>query len=409
VRIVHIGVGAFHRAHQAWYTAHATDATDWGIAAFTVRSPDAADALNAQDCLYTLTTRGPVGDSVEVISSIVEAHHGGDVAALAGLVARPEVSIVTLTVTEAGYEARPGHDSVLRRLLHALEARRAAHSGPLAIVPCDNLPGNGALVRERLIELARDVQPLLVDWLETEVAFVSTSVDRITPRWDGSPIAAVTESGWVDHAPVVTEPFSDWVLAGDFPAGRPDWESAGAIFVPDVSPYEQRKLWLLNGAHTILAWTGMRRGLVTVADAVADPACMSVVHRFWEEAVRHLPDGIDHRDYREQLVERWGNTRMEHQLAQIAIESTAKLGVRVAAIATLERASGRPATACAEAIAAWIYGVGHIPPVEDSRASDVAEATRQPAPVAALVAVIDSALARDNDFVSSVRGALLES
>ena len=403
VRIVHLGLGAFHRAHQAWYTAHASDADGWGIAAFTGRSPHAAQVLSAQDGFYTLTTRGPERDDVEIVTSIVEAHDGADVAALADLLVRPEVAIVTLTVTEAGYDAQPGQDSPLRRLLHGLEARRSAHAGPLAIVPCDNVPANGTVVRERLSSLARDVSPLLVDWLDEQVSFVSTSVDRITPRWEGTPVPAVEELGWDDAAPVITEPFSSWVLEGDFPGGRPQWEDAGAVFVQSVEHYEHRKLWLLNGAHSILAWSGLRRGLVTVAQATADAECRALVHDFWEEAARHLPEEADTARYCRDLEERFANARMEYRLAQIATDSANKWGARLAAVARRERDAGREARACAAGLAQWVLGLSSVEPLEDVRNAEVAAATQQADPVTALVSVVDAPLAQDHAFVSMIK------
>lgn len=406
VRIVHLGLGAFHRSHQARYTHHAADAGQWGIAAFTGRSPQAAQALTEQDGLYTLTTRGPDGDEVEVISSIVEAHDGADVAALADLLVRPDVVIVTLTVTEAGYGAEPGRDTPLRRLLHGLEARRSAHAGPLAIVPCDNIPQAGAMVRDRLTSLASEVSPLLVDWIDEQVSFVTCSVDRITPRAE-PPVEAVVAAGWDDAAPVITEPFSSWVLEGDFPGGRPDWESAGALIVDDVEPFEQRKLWLLNGAHSILAWAGLRRGLATVAEAAADQECAALVEAFWDEAVTHLPDDVEHEQYRQQLRERFANGRIEHRLAQIAMDSAAKLSVRVAAVALREREAGRPATACAAGLAQWVLGLGSVDAVEDSQQHQVALATRATDPIAALVRVVEPRLADDRAFLGAVKEALI--
>ncbi len=406
VRIIHLGLGAFHRSHQAWYTAHAADSDQWGIAAFTGRSAQAAQVLSSQEGLYTLTTRGPEHDAVEVIPSIVETHHGGDVATLCALMARPEVAIVTLTVTEAGYGAAPGQDTPLRRLVHALEARYDAQAGPIAVVPCDNIPANGEFVKAQLLDLARDVRPGMVDWLEHEVSYVSTSVDRITPRWDGNEVAAVREAGWIDAAPVVTEPFSDWALEGEFPGGRPQWESAGAVFVDDIRGHEERKLWLLNGAHSLMAWWGLRRGLSTVAEAAASPACMALVRDYWDEAVPHLPVGVEHERYRDELVARWGNARMEHHLAQIALESATKLSVRVGAVAVHERAAGRPATACAQALAEWIAGVAELPLIEDSRQGEIARALTAMDPVTAMISIIDANLAGDAAFVAHVRDAL---
>src|SRR3990170_2562617 len=281
VRLVHIGLGAFHRAHQAWWTDAVDTRGEWGIAAFSGRGPHLAEQLDAQGGLFTLVARSNDGDSARVVQSISRAHDGSDLAALAGHVASPETSVVTLTITEAGYLLLPGGrrldlaDSVvlrdlewlsahlsgpgpfdtspsssLARLLVALDSRRRETGLPIAIVPCDNMPNNGASTRSGLLELASLVSEPLHDWISASVSFVSTSVDRITPR-----LASVDRdiasrlTWWTDACTVVTEPFRDWVLTGDFPLGRPAWEHAGARFVDEIAPFEHRKLWLLNGAH----------------------------------------------------------------------------------------------------------------------------------------------------------------
>ncbi|MGO4533507.1 mannitol dehydrogenase family protein [Leifsonia sp. 2MCAF36] len=388
VRIVHLGLGAFHRSHQAWYTAHAADADQWGIAAFTGRRPDAAEVLAAQGCVYTLIERGPAEDRFELIGSIVRASAGDDIAGFVATFASPEVAVVTLTVTEAGYRVDAGGEldlddpdiqsdirllrgvieqgksatpsavdgprTVGGRLLLGLHARRLAGAPPIAIVPCDNLPENGPLVRRALDRLAREVDADLAEWLPRGASFVSTSVDRITPRLDPEDRALVAAAtGWFDETPVVTEPFADWVLAGDFPSGRPQWETAGARFVDDITPWEARKLWMLNGAHTLLASSGRLRGHATVAEAFADPVCRDQVDELWEEAARNLPT-VETVTYCHALAERFANPRIVHRLAQIGEGSRTKLRLRIVPIALAERAAGRSAVGCATAVAVWI-------------------------------------------------------
>ncbi len=432
VRIVHLGLGAFHRAHQAWYTAHASDAADWGIAAFTGRSPDAATTLAAQDGLFTLIERGPAADRVEIVRSIVEAHAGGDLASFRELLARPDVAILTMTVTEAGY--RLGRDGLpdlgdtgvasdieilraglsvpeaslsplapttaLGRVLLGLEARRRADAPGIAIVPCDNLPRNGELVRRAMLWLADGVSPRLASWIRAHVSVVSTSVDRITPRpTEADRAEARGLTGFVDDAAVVTEPFSDWVLCGDFPSGRPDWASAGARFVDDIGPWEARKLWMLNGAHSALAAIGPVRGHLLVSDAIADPVCRDLVEELWDEDERHLPD-LDLTGYRAALVERFANPRIEHRLDQIAQDATTKLRVRIVPVAHAERATGRSATGCAAAIAAWILS---------ARGGDAAAPDEVPAdaPSTSFVTFLDARLGADALFCSTVDAAVL--
>jgi fructuronate reductase len=384
VRIVHLGLGAFSRSHTAWYTHTSADADEWGIAAYTGRTPDLAVRLRAQDGLYTLVERDETSDRAEVIGSIARTHPGTDVAALVRDLSAPETAIVTLTITEVGYrlgagggpdtedpavvrdraelsqvchgaldlvDARP--ETAPGRLLLGLEARRRGGAGPVAILSCDNLPDNGGRLRRGLAEWVGDISPELHSWMTTHVEFVSSSVDRITPRIAADEEAALRER-YADDAPVITEPFRDWVISGYFPSGRPSWETAGARFVDDLEPWEARKLWLLNGAHTLLACLGLLRGHGTVADAIADPVCRSAVEALWEDAVNALPSHVETQDYRAALLRRFGNPRIAHQLRQIAQDTDAKVGLRIVPVAESERAAGREARGSAAALAAWI-------------------------------------------------------
>lgn len=387
-RIVHLGLGAFSRAHLAWYTDHVDDARDWGIAAFTGRSAGIADSLAPQDGLYTLITRAAQGDRAETIESVVAVHDGSDLDALAELLEQSDVAVVTLTITEKGYRLRAdgtpdpeddaltadverlrgilrtGIDGVagpdrpttaLGRLLYGLHRRRTASGAPLAVVPCDNVPDNGAFLRTGTTALAGSVDPLLRAWIEANVSFVSTSVDRITPRTTDRDLETARELiGADDAAPVVTEPFSDWILSGAFPAGRPAWEKAGARFVDGIEPWERRKLWLLNGAHTLLALAGPPRGHTTVAEAIADPVLRGAVEAFWDEAAALLPSELGLDEYRAALLERFGNPRIEHRLAQIALDSDTKVRVRIVPVALATRARGAEAVGAARVVAAYL-------------------------------------------------------
>ncbi|NUP57983.1 MAG: mannitol dehydrogenase family protein [Pseudarthrobacter sp.] len=432
-RIVHLGLGAFHRSHQAWYTQHAGDAGEWGIAAFTGRRPDAAEALAAQDCLYTLVERSAGGDSFEVIGSIVEAVDGADIGRLCELLAAPQTAVVTLTITEAAYglaadgtfdAGAPGVADDLRtlsaaasggtgvpgtplgRLVLALARRRDSGGGPIAVVSCDNLSGNGDVARRAVLGLAGGWGGGLAEWIGANVSFVSTSVDRITPRTTDADIAEVAERcGYRDNSPVVAEPFRNWVLSGDFPAGRPRWEEAGAVVVDDIEPYENRKLWLLNGAHSMLAYAGQLRGHATVADALADPACRKAVEDFWDEAARHLPgEGLDIPAYRQALLERFGNARIAHRLAQIAADGTTKLRMRAVPALLAERADGRSGSASALMIAAWLDYVAVTGDLQDPLAAEIREANGSNNRVEALLRLISANLADDPEVVALVRG-----
>lgn len=433
-RIVHIGLGAFHRAHQAWYTAGAPDRADWGIAAFAGRSDKAADALAPQGGLFTLVERGPLGDRFEHVDSIVGAYGASQVRTLIDLLARPTTALVTLTVTEAGYglsasgapdllaggldrdihalRAASSNDELLLltpqttlgRILTGLELRRrTAPAHLLAIVPCDNFPANGERLRQAFMELACDVSPMLGSWLSSGTSFVSTSVDRITPRVDATLSDVVArETGWWDESPVATEPFSDWTLSGEFPAGRPEWEERGALFVSDLEPYELRKLRLLNGAHSLLAYFGQLRGHRTVAEAMSDDACVAAVEAWWEEAIASLPQGIEVRQYRAELRKRFQNVHVEHSLAQIASDGVTKLGLRVAPVATFERRHGRPASAAAASMAAWIATVHREMTTVDSRSEEIGRARSSAFPAQALLELVSPELAGDRTFVRNV-------
>ena len=358
-RIVHIGVGNFSRAHQAWYTA-ADPTRTWGILGFTGRRPDLADALAPQQGLYTLIERGPLTDRVSVIDAVCEVRPGTDLDGLVEALASPQTSIVTLTVTEAGYDRSPapgsGLPSAPGRLVLGLAQRRRRGGGPLAVVSCDNLHANGSVLREGTLALADQLDPGLGAWVEREVSFVSTSVDRITPAiTDDDRRLAEAEIGLIDAAPVVTEPFSDWVLCGEFPCSRPDWEVAGARFVAAIEPWELRKLWLLNGGHSLLAYLGLPRGHRTVADAIVDVELADALERFWDLAQRHLPAGeLDLPAYRRQLLERFANARISYPLTQIAGDGLAKLRNRVVPVIDAALDAGESAEPALLVVAAWI-------------------------------------------------------
>lgn len=426
VRIVHLGLGAFHRAHLARYTDLVDDSREWGIAAFTGRSPDAAGTLAAQDCLYTLVERGPDGDHRYVVESIVQAHDGADLRTLHSLVAAPTTAILSLTVTEAGYLLDAGGQldttavgpdvSILRadpggqvttmpgRVISALDARRRHGSGPIAVVSCDNLAGNGPATKLSVLGTAALLDDDLAAWIDTEVSFVSGSVDRITPRTTPRDLKELaTATGVLDRSPVVTEPFTDWVLSGAFPAGRPDWERAGVTFVDDIDPFERRKLWLLNGSHSLLAYAGLLRGHGTVADAFNDPVCLRTVEEFWAEAAHHLTDPrLSVPDYLARLRERFGNARIEHRLTQIATDAVTKLPLRVVPVLTAERNAGRTGRASAAVLAAWDDFLDTVDDPPDTAAEAVRSArqTADPERTSALLRLIGIA---DPDVAALVR------
>lgn len=421
--MVHLGLGAFHRAHQAWFTAMAPDQQDWGIAAFSGRRPDAAAVLAAQDGLYTLIERAAEGDRAQIMDPLSQAHDGADVATLTRLLADPNVSVATLTITEAGYGAgraelsealhrdrdvlrarfadvhlRGGVDPVtaLGRLALGLEARRRADAGGITIIPCDNLPDNGGVTRSLLRMLLEPAGARALEQFDELIGIASASVDRITPRTtDADRDDALALTGFSDAAPVVTEPFADWVIADAFRAPRPEWEYAGVRIVDDLEPFERRKLWMLNGAHTLLATAGRARGYETVDAAMNDPVVSGWVEQLWDDAIRHLPAELDAEEYRVRLRSRFANGRIRHLLDQIALDTESKLRVRLIPLIRAEREEGRSADAATRAVASWIA---------DSAPDDGAGVDE----VRTALARLDEELASDGGYVEALTEAVRE-
>jgi fructuronate reductase len=434
VRMVHLGVGNFHRAHQAWYTTHSPDADQWGIAGFTGRRRDTADALAPQDGLYTLITRSAEGDTFELIGALSAVHAAADHEAYINYLSRGEVTMITITVTEAAYlRGADGHldagqdliasdlealrsdprnpvASLPARLVAGLVARRTSGAAALTILSCDNLPENGAVTKTVVEDFAALLDGNLCDWIDSQVDFATSMVDRITPGTTDEDRALVQQAcGYVDAYPVPTEPFSEWVVSGEFPAGRPRWEEAGATIVAEVEPFEQRKLWLLNGSHSMLAYAGSVRGHQTIDEAIADPQCRSWVETFWDEASRHLSlPASDIANYRAALLARFSNPRAGDQLARIAADGSTKLVVRTLPTIRAERAAGRVPIGCGTTIAAWILNLrGMGAPVKDAGAGPAQQAANSgdlPEAVPAVLDGLEPGLGGDKDFVDAVVG-----
>jgi fructuronate reductase len=437
VRIAHLGLGSFFRAHQAWYTEHAGDAEHWGYAAFGGRSATLARALRAQDGLYTLVVRAGSTDRFEVVSSVSETYAPDQHEAWLACFRSLDLAAVTITVTEAAYlrgigggldadrpDVRADVETLRRdptglvrtapaRLVAGLAARRAAGAGAVALVPCDNLPGNGAVTERVVRDLAELVGGGLASWIEEFVAVVTTVVDRITPRTAPEDLLTVVAStGMDDRCPVVTEPFHEWVLGGEFPAGRPRWEAAGAIFTDDPAPFENRKLWLLNGAHSLLAYAGSIRGHTTVDSAACDEACQAWLEDWWAVASPHLgqpPEQLA--AYREALVERFGNKGMHDRLDRIAADGSQKLPIRVLPVLRAERALGRLPAGATRVLAAWICHLrGQGVPVDDAHADEIAPLAQGPIgeAVRRVLGWLDPSIAGDREVTASVLDQCLE-
>jgi fructuronate reductase len=405
-RIVHIGLGAFFRAHQAWYTEHASDADQWGIVAYTGRSPKLADELKAQDCKYTLITRGGTEDRFETISSVVRAEAGTNLEDFKKTVADPETSIITLTITEAGYqidEAQSLGNSALGRLALALQHRLQNNGLPLALVSCDNMPNNAKVLKQALTVLGTKLGKDFISYLNI-LSFVSTSVDRITPATTQGELDLVQAAGVKDQSPVVTEEFSDWILEGNFPLGKPNWESAGAKFVSDIEAFENRKLWLLNGAHSLIALFGQLLGHNFVSTAIADQRVLDAVMNWWEEASRHLSSPeLDVENYKQALLARFRNARMSDQLDRIAKESLTKLSVRIAPVAQTEIRNGNIPHGAAFVLASYIGYVLSGFEVYDAKKLELEKALEEQDTSSAILRLVAPELAQNQDFVLAVK------
>ncbi|MGY5766026.1 mannitol dehydrogenase family protein [Brachybacterium sp. DNPG3] len=374
-RLVHLGIGNFARAHTLLMTQRAGG---WTVSAFTGRSAAMADALTAQGGKYGLIVRGAEDDAVEIIDVLDEVLPASDVDALVGLVADPLTAVVTLTITEKGYAA--GNDpavSAPARLALGLRARREAGvEDTIALVACDNLTGNGQVLREAVLAAADDDTRA---WFDDHVDVVSTMVDRITPSADDGASTLVAErTGLADTVPVVTEPFSEWVLEDSFRGRRPEWEKAGAQFTDDIELHELRKLRLLNGAHTLMAYAGQVAGVERVDEAIAHPEVRALVEALWSEARSTLDLPVEQLDaYTAALEERFRNPRLADNLIRIAADGTVKLPVRALPVIA-ERGGPENAPGEVSAVAAWTAWVtdrvraGHE--VSDPRSADIAAA-----------------------------------
>lgn len=401
VRVVHLGLGAFHRAHQAVYTAADPD---WGIAAYTFHSTELPRLLTEQEGVYSLQVRGEDGDRAEVVDSITRAHPGSDTEQWLADLASPQVAVLTLTITEAAYHVRGGTEgTALGRVLAGLRQRYHTGGAPLAVVPCDNLPNNGAVLRSSLRTAAEGSTAGFRAWLDEKVSFVDTVVDRITPATTGQDLATATElTGLTDRAPVVTEPFSEWLLAGDFPLGRPRWERAGARFVDDLGAYQQRKLWFLNGAHTLLAYTGPAVGCETIDQAVRHPMPAELMETWWRTAARHatLP-AADLTEYQQHLRRRFATRGVRHGLRQIAADGSRKIPARILPVLRAERRHGRLPDGAVAALAGWTLHLRGTD-VRDSRATELTGLVHSPDSTRHVLAVLDPELAEDRELIAAI-------
>jgi len=349
VGIVHLGIGAFHRAHQAVYTeqAIAEGGGDWAIAAVAPHSPVIVDALVAQDHLFSVTSLATAGTRTRIVGSIGRALHApSDRATVVELLADPAIRVVTLTVTEKAYQ--PG-SSVVKLLVDGVRARIAAGAPPLAVVSCDNLPSNGTRLRELVAEAVE---------LPATVTFPRTTVDRIVPAATEATLATARQAlGRIDLAAVAAEPYRQWVIEDDFPAGRPAWDLAGAVLTDDVAPWEQLKLRTLNGVHSTLAYLGALAGCETIAEALRLPGMRETLRKYIAEEIAPsftAPPGVDVTAYGDEVLDRFAEPAIRHRTIQVAMDGTQKLPYRVLHTVLDLRARGISPRYGALVIAAWM-------------------------------------------------------
>lgn len=354
--IVHVGVGGFHRAHQALYTDDLMQkhgVTNWGICGVALLDVDRKiyEVLKKQEGLYTLMYTNADGSlTARVIGSITEMLFApDDPEAVIEKMASEQTRIITLTITEGGYnfdqttgEFLPETPSVLHDiktplqpktifgyLTQAIKRRKDRKASGFTIQSCDNIQQNGDVAKEMLLEYVRLAEPSLVDWIERHVAFPNSMVDRITPVTALSDIEKLREVYNIDDEwPVICEPFYQWVIEDKFSNGRPEWDKAGAQFVVDVHPYEKMKIGLVNGGHTALAFSGYIHGYRYVCDVASDTVYAKFLKDFIDnEVIPTLDDvpGIDLSAYKETLVERFENPHIKDQLTRVFSESSAKI------------------------------------------------------------------------------------
>ncbi|GAA5066745.1 fructuronate reductase [Thermocatellispora tengchongensis] len=445
VGIVHLGLGGFHRAHQAVFTEDAATAggdTRWGVCGVTQRSDDVVRRLRPQDGLYTVLARGPGELSARVVGTLREVlYAGAEPDAVFARMADERVRIITLTVTEKGHRrgADGGLDladpvvradvagagppvSAVGRLVRGLQARCRASGAPVTVMSCDNLVAGGEVLRRLVADFCAALPPAeggpLAGWIETSVRFPSSVVDRIVPAATGADRAdAARLLGVRDEGAVAAEPHRQWVVQDDFAADRPPWELAGVVLTPDVAPYEAVKLRLLNASHSLLAYLGALRGHETIAAAVGDPELAGAAERLMlEDAAPTLavPDGLDLAAYRRGVLERFANPALPDRTVRVAMDGSQKLPLRLLGTARDRLAAGAVPRWAALGVAAWMAYVARAAadpalPLDDPIADRLCEAASGAADAPALArrlfaveSVFGRDLPEDERFTSAV-------
>ncbi len=385
--IVHLGIGAFHRAHQAFYTEAVLNqfGGDWGIIGSSLRSAGVRDQLVPQDCLYTLVERSGDGEKLQIIGAVTDTLVGPEnPAALVSIIAQPNIKIVSLTVTEKGYchdpatgnlnEAHPDitHDlqnpdkpvSAIGFIVAALQQRYEKKQKAFTVLSCDNLPNNGEVLEKVVLQFAQKISPALAAWIKTHATFPSTMIDRIVPATtDDDRRDIEARLGVRDEGMVVCEPFSQWVVEDKFADGRPGWEKVGVLLVKDVRVFEKIKLRLLNGAHSTMAYTGYLSGFQYISEVMEQPAFVNLIKTYMaREAGETIiaPAGFDIEAYKQQLRDRFSNKALKHRTWQIAMDGSQKLPQRLLETLREQLAGNGNVDILCLGVAAWIRYVSGV-------------------------------------------------
>ncbi len=401
VGVVHLGIGAFHRAHQAVYTQKAMGAdgtSGWGVCGVTQRSRSVVELLAPQDCLYSVLVPGDDASPVTVVGSVREVLFAQDgPEEVVDRLARPATKVISLTVSEKGYRFNPATRrlstddpdlvadaqgrppvTVIGQLVAGLQARRRQGGPPVTVLCCDNMTSNGTTLDQLVHDYCNLVAPAeadaLVSWMETHVTFPNTMVDRIVPATTDQDLAtAAALLGMEDRAVVVTEQFSQWVVEDRFAGPRPAWDKVGVELVRDVAPYEEVKLRLLNGSHSALAYLGALAGYDLVSQAVGDQALAAYVRALMDTDVTPTlapPSGFDLEGYKDALMARFANPALRHRTQQIAMDGSQKLPYRLLNPVRERLAVGAEPHHASLAVAAWMRYVS-VARADDGRQLEV--------------------------------------
>ncbi len=381
--IVHFGIGAFARAHIATYTQNAINQSlsrpDWGITGVSFLRPVTQMLLQPQNYLYTVCSRSNDSDQFEIIGSLSEVlFHRADRKIVPKLVSRDSIKIVSLTISEKGYCYDPmtgaldvqhvdiQHDisnphqpiSAIGTLAEGLRLRYQHNGGPLTVMSCDNLLSNGDLLR-KVVRCYIDITtPDLVSWMDDNVSFPKSVVDRMVPATTKEDIVRVENAiGCCDQYPVVTEPFSQWVCEDNFMGRRPDWESVGVEFVRSIEEYEMLKLRLLNGPHSSVAYLALLCEIDTVSDAMKLDVFQKFLSRMMNDEIipsLNAPKGLDLEDYKRTVLSRFSNRKLSHKTLQIAADGSQKIPQRLVESLRYALKNDLPIDCLALTIAAWM-------------------------------------------------------